>query len=181
MTIKTRNIANGAVTDAKMAANTITNASIAAATILDSNIAAIAAAAGNLGTTLIPRIATALYSFAVDGGAQGAITPATNTTIPAGAIVYASVLHATTAVTSAGAATLSAGTVAGSGAASVAAATAKASLSDDAVVQGIDYNTTKPFVMTAAGKINVTVGTADLTAGVVEIFVVYTMGAEGAS
>lgn len=171
MTIKTRNIADSAVTAAKIAASTIT----------DGKVAALAAASTNLATTMLPRVAIAQYDFTNDGGAVGAITLTNTVSIPAGAVVLASALRVTTAVTSAGSATISVGTTAGSGAASIAAATAKASLTDDTVVQGIDYSTTKPFVMTAAGNVNVTVATAAVTAGVVEIFVLYTMGAEGAS
>lgn len=122
------------------------------------------------------NVAHAIYSFAVDGGAIGAITPVSTATIPANAIIVGATVNSTTAVTSAGSATLAVGTTAGSSATSILAATAKASLSADALINGVPVFAT-PVKMSAAGSVNVTVGTAVLTAGVVEIFVYFTVAA----
>ena len=120
------------------------------------------------------NVAHAIYSFAADGGVIGAITPVSTAVIPNNAIIVAATINSTTAVTSAGAATLAVGTTAGSSASSILAATAKASLSLDALINGVPVFAT-PVKMTAAGSINVTVGAATLTAGIVEIFVYYTV------
>jgi hypothetical protein len=125
-------------------------------------------------------VAKAVYNFAVDGGAVGAIIPALSDTIPANAIVIGGVINSTTAVTSAGAATVSVGTSAGSGAATILAATGKASFSIDAIqyyLAGTGPFGAAAFKMTAAGQINITVAVAALTAGIVEIFVFYVLPA----
>lgn len=120
------------------------------------------------------NVAHAIYSFAVDGGALGVITPVSTVTIPAGAIIVGATINSTTAVTSAGAATVSVGTTAGSSATSILAATGKASFTLDALLNGVPVFAT-PVKMTAAGNVDITVGTATLTAGVIEIFVYYTV------
>ena len=117
------------------------------------------------------KVAHMLYDFAVDGGAS--CTPANSDTIPDNAVVFGGVVNSTTAVTATGSATVSIGTVAGSGAASILTATAKASLGLDAVVVPTCQAT--PFKMTAAGKINIAVATGPLTAGVIEVWVLYTL------
>jgi predicted RecA/RadA family phage recombinase len=115
------------------------------------------------------KVAHALYDFTVDGGAT--CTPTNSDTIPINAVVYGGVVNSTVALTAAGSATLAIGTAAGSASNSILTATAKASLSLDAVLA--PTCTTTPFKMTAAGKINVTVATGPLTAGQVEVWVVY--------
>ena len=115
--------------------------------------------------------ARAHYDFAVDGGAVGEIIPVQSDVIPIGAIVLSSVVNSTTAVTSGGSATVTVGTHAGSSATSILGSTGKASLSGDAVVIGAAQGT--PFKMSAAGQINFTVGTAALTAGVIDAIVTY--------
>jgi hypothetical protein len=64
---------------------------------------------------------------------------------------------------------VSMGTAAGSSAPSILTAIAKASLSADAVIVPMCVATA--FRMTAAGKINFTVATGPLTAGVTEVWV----------
>lgn len=110
----------------------------------------------------------AIYNFAVDGGVAGAIIPAVSDTIPIDALVIGGVINSTTAVTSGGSATISVGTSAGSSATQLLGATAKSSFSSDAVI--VTLASTAPFKMSAAGQINITVGTSNLTAGVIEIF-----------
>lgn len=122
------------------------------------------------------QVAHALYSFAVDGGVIGAITPVSTASIPANAIMVGATINSTTAVTSAGSATVSVGTTAGSSATAILAATGKASFTTDALLNGVPVFAT-PVKMSAAGNIDITVGTAALTAGIIEIFVYYTVAA----
>jgi hypothetical protein len=120
------------------------------------------------------RTAKAKYDFAVDGGAQGEITLASNCTIPDNAIIIGGIINSTTACTSGGSATIAVGTSAGSSATSLKAATAVASYSADALLATVPVFTAASAVkMTAAGQVTVTVATADLTAGVIEITLVY--------
>ena len=119
------------------------------------------------------KVAYAKYDFSVDGGAT--CTPAVSDTIPDNAVVFGGVVNATTAVAAAGSATVAIGTAAGSSAASILTATAKASVGTDAVV--VPTCTATPFKMTAAGKINITIASGPLTAGVIEAWVLYTTAA----
>lgn len=124
------------------------------------------------------RVARAKYDFAVDGGAVSAITPATNATIPDNAILLSVILNPTTALTSGGSATIAVGTSAGSSANSLKTATAVASYSLDALLAGVPVFTAASAVkMTAAGSFTITVATAALTAGVLEISAVYFVAA----
>jgi hypothetical protein len=120
----------------------------------------------------VMSVAHAKYSFAADGGVTGLITPASTAVIPINAIIIGGHINVTTAVTSAGAATLAVGTSAGSAANSILTATAKASLTLAALINST-ATLAAPVKLSAAGSITVTVGSADLTAGVVEIFVFY--------
>jgi predicted RecA/RadA family phage recombinase len=117
------------------------------------------------------RVAHALYDYSVDGGAT--CTPANSDTIPDNAVVFGGVVNSTAAVTASGSATVAIGTAAGSASNSILTATGKASLGLDAVVAPTCAAT--PFKMTAAGKINVTVATGPLTAGVIEVWVLYSI------
>jgi len=120
------------------------------------------------------RTARAKYDFAVDGGATALITPKTGDTIPDNAILLACYINSTTAVlASGGAANVSVGLSAGAGgAAALLAATAKASFSLDAILVGVPVPAT-PIKMTAAGRITITPDTNALTAGVIEVVVIY--------
>ena len=118
----------------------------------------------------------AQYNFNVDGGADGLITPLNNCTIPANAVITNVAINSTTAVTSAGSATMSVGsTNSGSGAAAFLALTAKATYAVGAFVQAIPVPSTAStwIKTTTAGSITVTPAVATLTAGVVEIYVFY--------
>lgn len=126
----------------------------------------------NLTTATGLRSAHAKYDFAVDGGAVGAITPATSDTVPANAIIVGGTINSTTAVTSSGAATVSVGTRLGSAEDSILTATAKASLSANALLNAVPVFAA-PVKLTAAGQITVTVATTALTAGVIEVWVYY--------
>lgn len=124
---------------------------------------------GATGVSTGVRVAHALYDVTIDGGAS--CTPANSDTIPANAVVFGGVINSTAALTAAGAATLAVGTTAGSSSTSILAATGKATLSLDAVMAPSCVAT--PFKTSAAGKINVTIATGPLTAGQVEIWVLY--------
>ena len=122
------------------------------------------------------RIAHAQYSFANDAGVQGLITPGFNFTIPANSVIYNVLLCSTTAVTSAGSATVSVGLTSPSAAASLVAATAKATWAAGAIVQGIPVPQTASSwikVLGTPSQATVTIATADLTAGIIEIYVHY--------
>ena len=121
------------------------------------------------------KVAHALYDYAVDGGAT--CTPANSDTIPDNAVVFGGVVNSTVAVTASGSATVAIGTAAGSAANSILTATGKASLGLDAVVAPTCQAT--PFKMTAAGKINVTIATGPVTAGVIEVWALYSVANNG--
>lgn len=116
------------------------------------------------------RVAHAIFNFAVDGGAS--CTPAANAVIPANALIIGATVNPTTAPLAAGAATVGVGTTAGSTSTSILAATAKATLSVDAMLNGVP-TLAAPVKMSAAGSISILVATGPLTAGVIEIFVYY--------
>jgi len=122
------------------------------------------------------RVARAKYDFAVDGGAQGAIVLATTATLPDNAVVVGGTINATTAGGSGGAATIAVGFTAGGAADTILTATAVASFSTDALLNSAIVFAT-PYKMTAAGNINITVATADLNAGVIEITLYYYVAA----
>jgi len=117
-------------------------------------------------------VARARYSFATDGGAIATITPKLNVTLPDNAVIMGAVINSTTACTSGGAATISVGTSAGSSTTSILAATAVASFSLDARIAGVPTFAV-PVKLTAAGAITLTVATATLTAGIVEVVLFY--------
>jgi hypothetical protein len=124
-------------------------------------------------------VAWAKYSFATDGGLVSTITPGAtaNTTIPANAILVGGVVNVTTAVTSSGSATVAIG-CAGTGGSTTTllAATAKTSLTLNAVLATVT-TFAAPKKLTGAGGITFTIGTAALTAGVIEVWVLYFVAA----
>lgn len=116
--------------------------------------------------------AHAILDFSVSGGAISTITPPVSDLIPDNAILVAATINSTTAVTSLGSATVAVGTSAGSSTTSILGATAKTSLTLDAVLNGA-CTFAAPVKLTAAGQITFTIGTAALTAGVIEVWVLY--------
>lgn len=120
------------------------------------------------------RTARAKYDFAVNGGVVSTITPgaSVNATIPNNAIIIGGTINSTTAATSAGAATIAVGTSAGSSTTSILGATAVASFSADATINSV-ATFAAPLKLTAAGSITITIGAFDLTAGVIEVSVLY--------
>ena len=115
------------------------------------------------------KVAHALYVYGTDGGAS--CTPANSDTIPDNAVVYGGVVNSIAAVTASGSATVAIGTAAGSSSGSILTATGKASLGTDVVV--VPTCVATPFKMTAAGAICITVATGPLTAGTIEVWVLY--------
>ena len=159
--IDTAEIADDAITTAKIKDDNVTEAKISASS--DSGLGVL-------------RVARAKYDFGVDGGAQGAITPTINATLPDNAGIIGGTINSTTAATSGGSATVSVGTVSGSSATSLLDATAISSLTADALLNS-KATFASPVKLTASSKIDITVGTADLTAGVIEITVLYFVAA----
>jgi|21_taG_2_1085346.scaffolds.fasta_scaffold02694_4 hypothetical protein len=116
---------------------------------------------------------TAKYDFAVDATGTGSyprtVTLANTDTLPNNAVVNEVCLYASTAVAG------SSSTFAvNAGGVNVTAAIAEAKLSDEAVVATDDVKAGGKA--TADGDIKVVVGTAALTAGVVDITVGYFIG-----
>ena len=129
--------------------------------------------AGNFG------VAWAQYSFASDGGAVSTITPAAarNTTIPANAVVVSGVVNVTTAVTSSGTTGVSIGLAGtGGGVATLLASTVKGSLGAGVVLPTVTTFAAAKKV-TGSGGITFTVITTALTAGVIEVWVLYLVAA----
>lgn len=122
------------------------------------------------------HVAHAKYDFAVNAGAVSTIAPANSDTIPDNAIIIGGTINVTTACLSSGSATVAIGTSAGSSTTALLAATAKASLSADAVINAVPVLAT-PVKMTAAGTVTFTIGTAALTAGVIEAWFYYVSAA----
>jgi len=120
--------------------------------------------------------ARAIFNFGVDGGAIATIVPKETATLPKGAVIVAGTVNSTTAVLSAGSATVSIGTSAGSSATSILGATAKATLSANALINAVS-TFAAPVKLTAQGDITFTVGTAVLTAGVIEVTLFYFVAA----
>jgi len=118
------------------------------------------------------QIAKAIYRFAVDGGAQAEIVPKITAGLPKNAVIVGGTINATTACTSGGSATIAVGTTAGSAANSLLTATAVASFTTNALINSA-ATFAAPVKLSAAGSISVTVATANLTAGVVEVTLLY--------
>lgn len=114
------------------------------------------------------KVAKVKYDFSVDGGSQGDIDLADNETIPAGAIVTGVSAFTSTAVTSAGAATVALKV----GDKTVTDAEGKAEYGADEFKR-FTIPADQDTKVDTAGTIKAVVGTADLTAGVVEFMVEY--------
>jgi hypothetical protein len=122
------------------------------------------------------RIAHATYKFSVDGGAIGAIVPASNVTLPANAVITNVAVNSTVAFVGA-TATIAIGTTAGSSATSLVtvAQGPVANYTLNGFVQGTPVPITAStwVKLTAPGQIQLTVATAPLTAGQAELYVFY--------
>ena len=114
-----------------------------------------------------------LYYFAVQGGAQGALTLSGNSKLPIGAVVTRFWAVVETAVTSGGSATVAFGTVTDADA--FLAATAKASLGACITIGGGPAAAHVQVAVANDRTVNATVATADLTAGKIRCFVEFWM------
>lgn len=117
------------------------------------------------------------YDFSIDGGAVSTLVPANNKfTLPKNAVIVGGTINATTAATSGGSATVAVGTDAGSSTTSILGATAVASLSANALINSA-ATLAAPVKLTAAGNVSLTIATAALTAGVIEVTLFYFVAA----
>ena len=127
------------------------------------------------------QVAKAIYDFTVDGGshtvASGLITPALTVAIPINAIVIGATINSVVAISTTSSPTVAIGTSAGSSASSILTAAAASTLSVDAVLNG-SVTLAAPFKMSAAGNVTVTIATADLTTGKLEIYIYFVVSAQ---
>lgn len=116
------------------------------------------------------KVAQYEYDFAKHGGAVGAITVGPKL-LPAGAKIFQGFVDVTTAVTSAGAATIQ---LMVTGADDIMASTGKASFAANALLDIVPVGTAATMVIVAAAaNLTVTVGTAALTAGKFTVNLLY--------
>lgn len=119
------------------------------------------------------------YSFTRDGGAVSDINlkdvNGNALVLPSGALIRNVTMHATTALTSGGSATIDLNAEAAN---DCAAAVAKATLSLNAVAIGIpDFATVADYVrLTADRTITISINTAALTAGAINVWIDYLFG-----
>lgn len=126
---------------------------------------------GNVGN------AKATYDFAVDGGAIATITPTNSPTIPANAIILGGTIDVTTQLTSGGAATIGIGLGSGAQVAALkAAATAVATYTVGQIAVIPVFTAATYYKVTAAAQVTVTVAAFALTAGKMDINLVYVQG-----
>ena len=120
-----------------------------------------------------PKLMTAhaKYDFAVDGGAASTIIPDNSAIIPNNSIITDVYHVTTTALTSGGSATLA--LTAGGVTLNAAVAFDNADYADESVIVNAVNDKT-----TSSTGIQFVIATAALTAGVVEVYVQYYMGAE---
>lgn len=145
---------------------------MATKTGLGEKIKALNGQGAGLGTL---RQCKVIYNFAKDGGAISTLTPLTSIALPKNAVIVGGVVNPTTAAASLGSATVAVGTSAGSSTTSILAATAVASLGANALVPVVP-TLAVPVRLTAKGYVTVTIATAALTAGIIEITLWYYVG-----
>jgi len=116
------------------------------------------------------------YDFAVDGGAISTITPSNSPTLPANAIILGGTVDITTTLTSGGAATIALGLGSGAQIASLNAATAVASYAAGQLAIIPVFTAATYVKVTAATRLTLTVAAFALTAGKMDVNVVYIQG-----
>jgi len=109
------------------------------------------------------------WDFAVDGGAQTTISPATADSIPAGALIVLGSIFVATACS--GASSTYAIGVSGGSTTSILGATAVGSMTLNALFAGACNAT--PVRVATAGQLTITIGAAVSTGGAVEVHVFY--------
>lgn len=138
--------------------------------------------AAQLGTQVVDKkvqVMRATYDFAKKGGVKNVAislmdVDGKDAVLPKGAIIKRVLVHVITGVTSSGAATVAFGAAAAD---DLLGATAKASLGADVMADGVpDGTAAKVIALTAAKTLTATIGTANLTAGKIELFVEYYIG-----
>src|SRR5262245_26687163 len=117
----------------------------------------------------------ARYSFAADGGAQGTIALLPGTPIPNNAIIIDSGVEVVTIPTSGGSATIAV-TVNAANDIVNAAAISGAPWSTTGRKAGIPLAFATSVKTTAARTVSIVIGTADLTAGVFDVWLWYVEG-----
>lgn len=125
----------------------------------------------------LARWAKMSFNFTYDGGAIATITPRNSPVIPAGAIILGGVTDIVTGLTSAGAATIALGFGSGAEKAVLLSATAIASYDAglDLAIVPVFTGATYYKVLTAA-RMTLTVAAFVLTAGVMDVNIVYVQG-----
>lgn len=117
------------------------------------------------------------YEFSTDGGGIGTITPVNSPTLPVGAIILGGVIDITTTLTSGGAATIALGLGSGAQVAALKAATAVATYAAGTTVPVIPVFTAATYLKVAADtRLTLTVAAFALTAGKMDVNLVYVMG-----
>lgn len=117
----------------------------------------------------------AVYNYAVDGGGTGTITPATNCTIPAHAILISSIFNPTTGLSSGGGADIQIG-ISGGSVSAFQTNLSYTNFGTNALMDG-SVSRSSPIKTTTSGNITFTINYASLTAGVVEIWIEYYVAA----
>lgn len=132
------------------------------------------AVVGNGGLGVVGN-AKMTYDFAVDGGAVSTITPTNSPTIPIGAIILGGTIDIITTLVGA-TATIALQTSAGMAAGGLKTATAVASWVAGQLALNPVFTAATYVKMTAAGRPQLTIATAALTAGKFDVNLVYVMG-----
>lgn len=130
---------------------------------------------GNGGLGVIGN-AKMTYDFAVDGGAISTITPSNSPIIPVNAIILGGTCDITTQLTSGGAATIALGLGAGAQVAALKAATAVASYVAGQLAIIPVFTAATYYKATAAAALSLTIAAFALTAGKMDVNVVYIQG-----
>ena len=119
------------------------------------------------------RVCRAAYSFAVDGGVVGTIALLGATSIPANAVILGGFVNVTAALTSAGAATAALQVEAADDiiAATLVSGAPWSSTGRKSVIPAFTGATS--LLTTAARDVSLVIGTANLTAGVFDVYLFY--------
>ena len=116
-------------------------------------------------------LASALYDFAVEGGAVSSIPIDLNRTIPSGSIIIGAIVECTTACTSGGSATITLGVLSSN---DILTITNFDAAPFTGTTQYLQKTTTSTILLsTDLTNVDVTIGTAALTAGVFRVYLQY--------
>lgn len=116
------------------------------------------------------------YSFAVDGGLVSTITPTNSPTIPNGAIILGGVIDITTSLAGVGA-SIALGLGSGAQVSSLKGATVVGTYTSGVTVPLVPVFTAATYLKAAAAaRMTITISGAALTAGVMDVNLVYVQG-----